>query len=146
MDFISNKAISIGVGVLITIIVTSAVIFTVTQVVSIYSKVYNTDTSIKGKYDEFDKFKEGNREFTELEVYNFIKKYYGNNFNDGDSPKDNRVKEIKIFSGSVHTPKALVTRITGSDKEKHMSKKWKSKLNEESNGQVTIEFIILTSE
>lgn len=139
MDFISNKAISIGVGVLITIIVTSAVIFTVTQVVSIYSKVYNTDTSIKGKYDEFDKFREGKREFTELEVYNTIKKYYGNQVNnkntlEGLTPKDQRVKEITV------TISFSELRSNVENRSSNMSRKWKASLETLDNGKVIINF------
>lgn len=138
MDFISSKAISIGVGVLITIIVTSAVIFTITQVIDIYSKVYNTDTSIKGKYDEFDKFEDGKREFTELEVYNFIKKYYGKDFDNTSNPKDERVEKVTL------TISFSELKYTVEHKTENMSRKWKSELDRtnegKNNGKVIIKF------
>ncbi|MDD3303952.1 MAG: hypothetical protein PHP54_03450 [Clostridia bacterium] len=59
MDDASNKAITIAVGVLITIIVTSGVLFSVGQMQRIYSQVYETDVSIQNRFDEFDTYKEG---------------------------------------------------------------------------------------
>ena len=59
MDDASNKALTIAVGVLITIIVTSGVLFSIAQMQQIYSQVYETDVSIQNRFDEFDTYREG---------------------------------------------------------------------------------------
>lgn len=58
MDDASNKALTIAVGVLITIIVTSGVLFSIAQMQHIYSQVYETDVSIQNRFDEFDAYRE----------------------------------------------------------------------------------------
>ena len=58
MDDASNKALTIAVGVLITIIVTSGVLFSIAQMQQIYSQVYETDVSIQNRFDEFDAYRE----------------------------------------------------------------------------------------
>ena len=59
MDDASSKALTIAVGVLITIIVTSGVLFSIAQMQQIYSQVYETDVSIQNRFDEFDTYREG---------------------------------------------------------------------------------------
>lgn len=59
MDDAANKALTIAVGVLITIIITSGVLFSIAQMQQIYSQVYETDVSIQNRFDEFDTYREG---------------------------------------------------------------------------------------
>ncbi len=156
MDFISNKAITIGVGLLVTIAIVSGVIFSITQVINIYSKVYNTDTSIRGKFDEFDKFDGG--EFTSVDVYNTIKKYY-----DISKPKDNYYEpKTNIFGepGSNGKSKIVIyenghqlsyqefyNNFNAADpniKASYQAKKWQSSLTRYNDGTVEITFTTTT--
>ena len=54
MDEISNKAISIGVAVFITIIIASGVFYVINQIKDIYGQVYNTDIALQNSFSEFD--------------------------------------------------------------------------------------------
>lgn len=82
MDDASNKAITIAVGVFITIIITSGVLFSIGQMQEVYSRVYETDVSIQNKFDEYDTYvqtgdniKSNTNIKTGIEVINAIKKY-----------------------------------------------------------------------
>ena len=76
MDEISNKAISIGVAIFITIAITSGVFYVINQIKNIYGQVYNTDVSIQSSFSEFDAY--DNTQKTGIDVLNAIKKYLGN--------------------------------------------------------------------
>ena len=77
MDFMANKALMIGVGIFVTLAITSGVLMVINNIQLIYGQVYNTDTSITSQFSEFDKFDNG--EFTGLEISNYMKKYKDNN-------------------------------------------------------------------
>lgn len=76
MDYMSNKALIIAVSLLITIMISSAVLYTVNQVIGVYKQVYETDTLIQSRFDEFDAY--DGTEKTELELFNTAKKYKNN--------------------------------------------------------------------
>lgn len=73
MDYMSNKALLIGVGLFVTIIITSGVIFTVNKARNVYKRVYETNTQIEANFDEYDAYE--NSEKTSLEMLNTAKKY-----------------------------------------------------------------------
>ena len=77
MDYLSNKAILIGAALLVTMAITSAVLFTVNQVIRVYGDVYNTDTSIQNKFGEFDMYDDADKTATDL--LNTAKKYKDSN-------------------------------------------------------------------
>lgn len=73
MDYLSNKAIVIGVTIIVTLTIASGIMFTISQIRGIYQGVYNKDVSIKQNFYEFDMY--DNTVLTGLEVYNTAKKY-----------------------------------------------------------------------
>lgn len=76
MDIISNKAIMIGVGIFVTIMITSAIFLIVNQVRDIYSGVYETDVSIQNMFGEYDMY--NNTYKTGIDLLNTAKKYNKN--------------------------------------------------------------------
>ncbi|MGN1012747.1 MAG: hypothetical protein ACI4ON_02820 [Clostridia bacterium] len=73
----ANKAIMFGVGIFITIIIISGIMFIFSQMQEIYKQVGTTDTTITsrfGKYASYD-----NTKVTGLEVINCANKYYKEN-------------------------------------------------------------------
>lgn len=73
MDYMSNKALLIGVGLFVTIVITSGVIFTVDKLRDVYKRVYETNTQIEANFDEYDAYE--NSEKTSLDMLNTAKKY-----------------------------------------------------------------------
>lgn len=73
MNYMSNKALLIGVGLFVTIVITSGVIFTVNQARNVYKRVYETNTQIEANFDEYDAYE--NSEKTSLDMLNTAKKY-----------------------------------------------------------------------
>ena len=70
----ANKALMFGVGVFITVIIISGIMFIFSQMQEIYKQVGTTDTTITsrfGKYSSYD-----NTKVTGLEVINCANKYY----------------------------------------------------------------------
>jgi len=74
MNAITNRAIFIGASLLITIVITSAIILVITQVTGIYQRVYNTDISIRKQYDEFSAF-DHHATKTGMDLLNVVNKY-----------------------------------------------------------------------
>lgn len=73
----ANKALMFGVGVFITVIIISGIMFIFSQMQEIYKQVGTTDTTIAsrfGKYSSYD-----NTKVTGLEVINCANKYYKEN-------------------------------------------------------------------
>lgn len=73
----ANKALMFGVGVFITVIIISGIMFIFSQMQEIYKQVGTTDTTITsrfGKYSSYD-----NTKVTGLEVINCANKYYKEN-------------------------------------------------------------------
>lgn len=76
MDVISNKAIMIGVGIFVTVMITSAIMVVIGQVRDVYSGVYKTDVSIQNRFGEYDMY--NNTYKTGIDLLNAAKKYNGN--------------------------------------------------------------------
>lgn len=76
MDEISNKALLIGVGLFITIIITSGVFYVLSQMKDIYSQVYETNISLQDMFSEYDQYDNTNK--TGIDLYNTVKKYRNN--------------------------------------------------------------------
>lgn len=73
----ANKALMFGVGIFITIMIISGIMFIFSQMQEVYRQVGSTDTSITsrfGKYASFD-----NTEVTGLNVINCANKYFKEN-------------------------------------------------------------------
>lgn len=77
MDNTTNKALMIGVSLFVTVIIASGVISVINQIKKVYADVYNTDTNITSRFNEFTKYEETNR--TGLDMINAANKYYDNN-------------------------------------------------------------------
>lgn len=75
MDTMSNKAIYIAVGLLVTMIITTGIIFTVTQIKDIYKQVNETDITLLKGFDEYDKY--SNTICSGIDVLNAANKYIG---------------------------------------------------------------------
>lgn len=76
MDYMSNKALIIAVSLIVTMAISSAVLFTINQVTGIYKTVYETDTLIQSNFDEFDAYDGAVK--TKLDLLNAAKKYKDN--------------------------------------------------------------------
>jgi hypothetical protein len=73
MDYMSNKAIMIGVGIFVTVIITSSILGIVGQIKGIYAKVFETSISIQENFSEFDMY--NNTQKSGLDLLNAAKKY-----------------------------------------------------------------------
>lgn len=76
MDNATNKMVMIGVGIFITIIITSGVLAIVSQIKNIYADVYHLDTNLGSKFDEFTRYDD--TEKTGLDMINTANQYYEN--------------------------------------------------------------------
>ena len=110
MDNSANKALTIGVAVFITIMITSAILFILGRMQEVYSRVYETDISIQNQFDEYDAFDSTTK--TGIEVYNDVKKYVGNQFVT-ITFKDNLILEKGEFNSSKMSDDELKRRIKG---------------------------------
>lgn len=100
MEYMSNKALVIAVSLIISMSIASAVILVINQVMTVYKQVYETDTSIKSGFDEFDSY--DNTTKTALEVLSTVKKY-----------KNNSLVEI-IVAGQGNNKDAIQSYIENS--------------------------------
>ena len=110
MDNSANKALTIGVAVFLTIMITSAILFILGRMQEVYSRVYETDISIQNQFDEYDAFDSTTK--TGIEVYNAVKKYVGNQFVT-ITFKDNLILEKGEFNSSKMSDDELKRRIKG---------------------------------
>ena len=110
MDNSANKALTIGVAVFITIMITSAILFILGRMQEVYSRVYETDISIQNQFDEYDAFDSTTK--TGIEVYNAVKKYVGNQFVT-ITFKGNLILEKGEFNSSKISDDELKRRIKG---------------------------------
>lgn len=90
MDYATNKAIMIAVGIFITLTIASAIFVTINQVKGIYGYIYKTDVSLKNKFGEFDMY--NGVTMTGLDMLNTVKKY-----------ANNSLVEITYFGGNIQT-------------------------------------------
>ena len=110
MDNSANKALTIGVAVFITLMITSAILFILGRMQEVYSRVYETDISIQNQFDEYDAFDSTTK--TGIEVYNAVKKYVGNQFVT-ITFKGNLILEKGEFNSSKMSDDELKRRIKG---------------------------------
>lgn len=110
MDNSANKALTIGVAVFITIMITSTILFILGRMQEVYSRVYETDISIQNQFDEYDAFDSTTK--TGIEVYNAVKKYVGNQFVT-ITFKGNLILEKGEFNSSKMSDDELKRRIKG---------------------------------
>lgn len=73
MSYISNKALIIAVSLMITMAIASSVLYILNQTKQVYKTVYETDTSIQSRFDEFDTY--DGAEKTGVDFINVVKKY-----------------------------------------------------------------------
>ena len=73
MEILSVKALTIAVGVMISLAITSGILFTLNQITKIYKNVYSTDVSVKKEFAEFSMY--DGTVLTGLEMYNTAKKF-----------------------------------------------------------------------
>lgn len=126
MDLAANKALTIATGVLITIIITSGVLFSISQMQNIYSQVYETDTNIQNRFSEYEAYEDTTK--TGIDVMNAAKKYRDSNI-------------VKVYKGgtlinTTYEIERLDTTLGGAPGEEL----YKSSVTEV-NGIVTITFI-----
>lgn len=76
MDFLSAKAMTIAVGIAVSLAITSSILFTLNKITLIYQDVYNTDVSLKKEFNEYSMYQRTT--MTGLEMYNTAKKYKNN--------------------------------------------------------------------
>lgn len=128
MDTSANKALTIATAVLITIMITSGVLFSIGQMQTIYSQVYETDISIQNRFSEYEAF--DNAEKTGIDIMNAAKKYRDSDLVSlyilGLSEK------INTSSGIEHLPARL-----GNNPGETL---YRSTVKEE-NDRITIEFV-----
>ena len=79
MDSAMNKAITVGVGIFITLIIVTGVFAVITQINNIYAQVYNLDTNLNSRFDEFTKY--DNADKTGVDMINAANKFYNENLN-----------------------------------------------------------------
>lgn len=105
MDLAANKAITIATAVFVTIIVTSVVLFSISQMRNIYAHVYETDTNIQNRFSEFEAF--DNTIKTGIDVINVAKKYRDSNFvqvyiNSQQINKTDKINNLNTILGSSY--------------------------------------------
>ena len=74
MDSITNKAFLIGVGIFVTVAITSGIMLTISNMRDVYKDVYETDISLSRQFSDFDKY--DGTQLSGVEVVNTINKYY----------------------------------------------------------------------
>ena len=89
MDELSTKAIIIGISVFVTLTIITVIIFEFTTIKELYKGVAETDVSFESKFNELNKYKEGNNLFSGIDLKNTVNKY-----------KDNDLVEVCIDTGS----------------------------------------------
>lgn len=78
MDELGIKALIIGVGIFVTVLITTVLIAEFFQINQIYKSVGETNVSFESNFNELDKFNDSTNEFNGLDVKNYIKKYENN--------------------------------------------------------------------
>ncbi len=77
MDDSATKAIQIAVGIFVTIIITTGVIYVINNIKDIYGGVYKTNVGLQDEFYEFDEYE--NTEKTGIDLLNTVKKYLDSN-------------------------------------------------------------------
>lgn len=104
MDNTANKAITIAVGIFITIIITTGIFYAMNNIKDVYSTVYRTDIGLQNEFYQFDEFE--NTEKTGIDLLNAIKKYLNDNlvqiYIDGSNEIQNRYDENTGATSSLY--------------------------------------------
>lgn len=122
MDEISNKALLIGVGLFVTIIITSGVLYTLGEMKEIYSQVYETNISLQDMFSEYDEY--DNTLKTGIDILNTAKKYKDNNLvqifiNNQSIDKNNYIntydtqEEFEVIGKEVYDSTVSIDQNTG---------------------------------
>jgi hypothetical protein len=130
MDFISNKALYIAVGLFISIVIASSVIFTMSKMKEVYSKVDKADVNIQSGIDEYSMY--NNTIVLGIDVYNTAKKY---NINSSFRKNTNIV--VRIVSTEINNAIWLEANKDTFDLETRYNATYS--INE-NNGLVTVIF------
>ncbi len=129
MDFLSTKALTIAVGVMISLAITSAILFTLNQISGVYQGVYETDISIRKQFNEFAMY--DNTEMTGLEMINTAKKY-----------KDNARVSVTKASGVINTTSWLTANASQLNDAAYTKSLYKVTYEFESNDKIKIKFTL----
>lgn len=100
MDLAANKALTIATAVFITIIITSSILFSISQMRNIYEQVYETDVSIQNRFTEYEAF--DNTIKTGIDIKNAAKKYRDSNL-------------VKVYLSPSSTPINTTSAINNLD-------------------------------
>ncbi len=73
----ANKAIMIGVGLFVTLMIVSGIMFIFSQMKDVYRQIGTTDTTIGNRFGEYASY--DNTRVTGLDVINCANKYYNEN-------------------------------------------------------------------
>ena len=125
MDFIGTKAMVIGVGILITLGITTAILVTFNQVTQIYQTVYKTDVGIKKEFHEFTMYQDTH--MSGLQMYNTVKKFKSDD-------------AVKIYLNGAILNKDEYINSFDLTKEKYSSKKYFVSYEDNGNDTYKINF------
>lgn len=126
MDYMSNKAIMIGVGIFVTVIITSSILGIVGQIKDIYKRVFETSISIQETFSEFDMY--NNTKKSGLDLLNAAKKYkndalvevrLGSSILNNDTGIQYIKSNLQSISGVIKYETEYTTtveRVSGTDK------------------------------
>lgn len=73
MDESASKAIQIAVGIFVTIIIATGVIYVINNIKDVYGGVYKTNVGLQNEFYEFDEYE--NTVKTGIDLLNTVKKY-----------------------------------------------------------------------
>lgn len=128
MEFLGNKALMIAVGISITLVIASSILFTLNQITLIYQDVYTTDVSISKQFMEFAAYDQ--TKMTGLEMYNTAKKY-----------KDNPAVNVRysVWGTANINNDNWINRFNGKDR--NVTSRWYNvSITRDDKGVVTIYF------
>lgn len=128
MDTAGNKALVIATAVFITIMITSGVFFSIGQMQTIYSQVYETDISIQNRFSEYEAF--DNTEKTGIDLLNTAKKY-----------RDSQIVTVRIGAGEKLNTSYAIERLPSMLGTNPGEVLYKVNVNIDSNDRVEITFV-----
>jgi hypothetical protein len=126
VEFLSAKALTIAVGIAVSLTIASAVLFTLNQITLIYKDVYGTDISIKKEFAKYSMYQ--GTVMTGLEMYNAAKKY-----------KNSQEVIVKSGGTTINTT-AWINSYVGTNRD-YTSRLYDVTSSMDNEGIVTIQFI-----
>ncbi len=130
MDFLSNKAIMIGVSLFVTMSIVSGVMLVVTQIQGIYKGVYKTNISISRMFSEYDAFDDAQK--TGVDLLNAAKRY-----------KDNRKVNVYLGGTLINNDAGisnLTTQLSSNTGTIRYETKYRTTVTYNTNDTVSITF------